>query len=253
MSAPVETCARLTPQFPAVCHGRVHSVFQRVVNVLMDGQGPARMLALVSPGLPALPDSVCLPPGVLQSLSPGQAVVLADGCLRWKGAEFRLVPDVCFTGKLSPMPGSPCRNAFAACTAIIRCGLHRLPEGLRCRVEQALLEGSWQAYLGLGGGLTPAFDDACVGMAAVYTAMGRPLPPLRDLSVTTDVSARYLQLSQEGYFGEPVAEVIKAIWSDGADLAAAVEALGRVGASSGRDMLYGMRLALLGPGGLSPA
>lgn len=122
--------------------------------------------------------------------------------------------------------------------------IDRLPESLQDKAKQALLEGRWQSFLGLGVGLTPSFDDACVGMAAVYTAMGRPLPLLEDLSVTTDVSARYLRLAQKGYFGQPLLALIHALWNHEADLPAAVRGLEAVGATSGSDMLYGVALAL---------
>ena len=138
----------------------------------------------------------------------------------------------------------PSVSALEALTADLSCGFDRFPSALRNRADAALLEGRWQEFLGLGGGLTPSFDDACVGMAAVYTAVGCPIPPLSDLAVTTDVSARYLQLAQEAYFGQPLLDLIQALWQDESALPEAVHHLEAVGATSGRDMLYGVRLAL---------
>ena len=205
------------------------------------------MLALVSPGLPALPDSICLPEEMLVSLTVGQPVRLAEQHLFWEQNELLLQNDESFTGKLSLLSlreGFPCASALEALTADLSCGFDRFPSALRNRADAALLEGRWQEFLGLGSGLTPSFDDACVGMAAVYTAVGCPIPPLSDLAVTTDVSARYLQLAQEAYFGQPLLDLIHALWQDESALSEAVHHLEAVGATSGRDMLYGVRLAL---------
>lgn len=202
------------------------------------------MLALVSPGLPALPDSICLPEEMLVSLTVGQPVRLAERRLFWNQNELLLQSDESFTGRLSLREGSPCVSALETLTAGLSCGFDRFPSALRTRADAALLEGRWQEFLGLGSGLTPSFDDACVGMAAVYTAVGCPIPPLSDLAVTTDVSARYLQLAQEAYFGQPLLDLIHALWQDESALPEAVLHLEAVGATSGRDMLYGVRLAL---------
>ena len=164
--------------------------------------------------------------------------------LSWQNTAVRLRTDSHFSGKLDRQEGQPCLKKLTACTTQLHSGFDRLPAPLRHRAEQALLEGRWQAFLGLGSGLTPSFDDACVGMAAIYTATGRSLPPLEDLSVTTDVSARYLRLAQRGYFGEPLLALIRALWKNHAGIPAAAQALEAVGASSGSDMIYGVRLAL---------
>lgn len=210
----------------------------------MEWPGETRMLALVSPGLPALPDSICLPEEMLVSFTVGQPVRLAERRLFWNQNELLLQSDESFTGRLSLREGFPCASALEALTADLSCGFDRFPSALRNRADAALLEGRWQEFLGLGSGLTPSFDDACVGMAAVYTAVGCPIPPLSDLAVTTDVSARYLQLAQEAYFGQPLLDLIQALWQDESALPEAVHHLEAVGATSGRDMLYGVRLAL---------
>ena len=65
------------------------------------------MLALVSPGLPALPDSICLPEEMLVSLTVGQPVRLAEQHLFWEQNELLLQNDESFTGKLSLREGFP--------------------------------------------------------------------------------------------------------------------------------------------------
>lgn len=241
---PYEGLLRLTPGFPTVCQGSVHSVFHRVVNVQIQSGEDSRMLVLASPEIPALPDSICLPASLLSTIQVGQAMAIEGQRLSWQNATVLLQPDSRFSGKLNRQEGQPCLKELIACTTQLHSGFDKLPASLRCRAEQALVEGRWQSFLGLGGGLTPSFDDACVGMAAVYTAIGRPLPQLEDLSVTTDVSARYLRLAQKGYFGQPLLSLIHALWNNAAGIPAAVRDLEHVGATSGSDMIYGLKLAL---------
>lgn len=241
---PYDGLLRLTPGFPTVCRGAVHSVFHRVVNVQIQSEGDSRMLVLVSSEVPALPDSISLSPTLLPTFHIGQAVTIDGRFLSWQNTAVLLRADDHFSGKLDRQEGKPCVKELTACTTQLHSGFDRLPVSLRRRAEQALLEGHWQSFLGLGSGLTPSFDDACVGMAAVYAATGRSLPLLEDLSVTTDVSAHYLRLAKKGYFGQPLLDLIHAVWNNAAEIPAAVRALEAVGATSGRDMIYGVGLAL---------
>ena len=80
---------------------------------------------------------------------------------------------------------------------------------------------------------------------AVCRAMGQAAPfVLTCLEDTTDVSARYLLLAKEGYFGQPVVDVMDALYGRGS-LARAIPDLLAVGATSGSDMLWGMRMYFL--------
>ena len=103
------------------------------------------------------------------------------------------------------------------------------------------------AFIGLGPGLTPSYDDACVGVMAVFMAADRDLPFMitdDDLAVTTSVSARYLRLAREGYFGEAIVRVLEAVRT-GRDVRQSALRLEWIGATSGRDILFGMRQAFL--------
>lgn len=134
----------------------------------------------------------------------------------------------------------PLMDAVLAHAEAIPCGLDHIPDRRRIQALAALTGPDAQRWLGLGCGLTPSFDDACVGAIAVCRAAGIPVPfRLTDFSATTDVSAHYLKLAYEGYFGEPVCTMIKALYGQG-DLSTAISALLSVGATSGADMLRGM-------------
>lgn len=203
------------------------------------------MLALTMPGLPRLPDSVCLPGPVLEALEPGMPAWLEKDKLHLNGRSFSLRVDDGWSGRIDPMNGQPDIQAFLRATENLTSGLDTLPPGIRRRAESALLSPEAGRFLGLGRGLTPSFDDACVGVMAVCRAMGQAAPfVLTCLEDTTDVSARYLLLAKEGYFGQPVVDVMDALYGRGS-LARAIPDLLAVGATSGSDMLWGMRMYFL--------
>lgn len=232
--------ARLTPFWAFPCRGKVHSVFHRVSNLMLNTAGEERMLALCAPGLPRLPDSICLPERVLEALEPGMDAELTQDSLMVNGHSFPLTADTEWTGFLRPHPGQPDWQTLRRLTADLQSGWDRFPPRLLERARQALQNEQAQQYLGLGSGLTPSFDDACVGVMALCRAMGRPAPfHLKDVSQTTDVSARYLHLAREGYFGEPLIRLMDALYGTG-DLSESVGQLLAVGATSGSDMLYGI-------------
>ena len=128
-------------------------VFHRVVNVEMQSEGDSRLLVLAAPQVPALPDSICLPPQLLPTFQVGQEVTLDGQLLSWQNTAVRLRTDSHFSGKLDRQEGQPCLKKLTACTTQLHSGFDRLPAPLRYRAEQALLEGRWQAFLGLGSGL----------------------------------------------------------------------------------------------------
>lgn len=74
----------------------------------------------------------------------------------------------------------------------------------------------WNSFIGKGPGLTPSHDDMLVGMlfAANLFSELRPrasqlLPDSLDLSaLTTSVSTGYLQQARQGYFSQPLLEIL---------------------------------------------
>ena len=230
----------LTPSLRLPSSGAVHSVFHRSANLLLGD----RLITLADPSLPRIPDSVLISQACLAALEPGQPVRLTADALTLNGEEY---PCQCRSADdflLTTRQGMSGAERFLRLTDDLPSGLLRIPAERRRRALEALCTERAAEYLGLGPGLTPSYDDACVGVLAVYRAAGRPAPfRAADLSVTTDVSARYLRLAQEGYFGEPILRVIDGLYGAPA-LEESIEALKRVGATSGCDMLLGMRRAV---------
>jgi hypothetical protein len=111
--------------------------------------------------------------------------------------------------------------------------------------------------LGWGEGLTPAGDDALVGLLAALGALAAGdaarLPFLRSLSAvivsrasrTTVISAHYLRLAAQGHFNADVTDLIHAFLAadesgDGDVMRDALESALDVGATSGADTVAGM-------------
>jgi hypothetical protein len=235
----------LTPAFGDMPEavGVVHSVFRSAVNLRLRIDAGQRLFTLCAEGCPRLPDAACVPRDWLARLRMDEPVRL---CMR--------TPGLLIGGRALPLTRSPWQgiiprqagffhmSALRRACAGLQDGFSRLPEAWRLAAFSAIRSGDGR-YLGLGGGLTPAFDDACIGAMAVRRALGVPSAfRLPDLSRTTDVSARYLALASEGHFGEPLCDAVAALCGHG-DITAAIARLRAVGATSGADMLRGMLLA----------
>lgn len=237
----MSSAACLTPRLMQMlpCNGVVHSVFPRVANVLLTSGTKKRLLTLLPEGAAGVPDSIhtwrMLP------LSVGQAVTMHTDTLHAGSYRLSFVQMGCEALRISPGAGLLRYEEFLQTKAWQGNGLEMLPAVVREAALAMLCTGNAQRWLGLGPGLTPAFDDACIGAMAICRAAGRPAPlGALDVGVTTDVSARYLTLAMEGYFSQAVCDVVGALHSMGAPLNACVHVLAQHGATSGRDTLYGM-------------
>lgn len=119
-------------------------------------------------------------------------------------------------------------------------------------VEQAV-----RRLIGFGSGLTPAGDDALIGLLAVLDrrrdepGTPRVLTGLhaaiqRHLHRTTDVSAHYLRLALEGHFGESLEDLLDAIDAQApvATLHTRTTDVLSLGSTSGSDTVRGLLVGL---------
>jgi uncharacterized protein DUF2877 len=226
--------------------GRVHSVFDRAVNVLWrDG----RMLTLHGPGPLAAPFAVGLerlPPR--GTMAPGMPIGSVNFDSR--GAESVALE----------MPQGPL--GFSVETLPERAGAQALRSPAGARALQALGRGiaagdarafvdAACALVGFGEGLTPAGDDCVVGALAAVQRLSPPwlstraAPPDRLAEAartrTTDLARDFLLEALDGRFAEPVLALMTALSDDRAEDAA--KRLLSMGATSGADTLCGIRLA----------
>ena len=174
-----DSAARRLAAGPRVI-GRVHSVFERAVNLLgADG----RLVTLHGPGPLAAPFAIALderlPWRELEpGLEPGVPVHregrgrLVLGALRLDCSAARVVDTSIGTGSdpralaaaLAEAPRRPAAPSLASAIALE--GRRRLAEGLRRGDAERFVDGA-RRLIGLGEGLTPAGDDLLVGSLAV--------------------------------------------------------------------------------------
>jgi hypothetical protein len=226
--------------------GRVHSVFDRAINVLWhDGH----LLTLHGPAPLAAPFAVAvrqMPPR--GAMTPAMRIEPSD--LDWTQAES--VPlemprgPLCFD--IDSLPAPPPGSALGTGAGLR--ARNMLGRSLATRDPLAFADAARQ-LIGLGKGLTPAGDDCVVGaLAAMHrlapewlAAGGALLERLADTATTrtTDVARDFLLEALHGRFAEPVRTLLTA---RAADLAAhAARDLLAMGATSGADTLGGIRLA----------
>ena len=234
--------ANLTPAFASDCQGHIHSLFHCVANISMDLPGGARLLTLTALHSPQIPDSIVVEPYVMDTCKAGMSAALVKNCLQI--GDLRLP----FLRKSYPaltfLAGQMHTADFLAAAEAIPSGFDHLPAPLRAHAVHALTTSDAPDFIGLGPGLTPSFDDACVGVMAAYRALGLKAPfVIKKLNATTDVSARYLRLAEEGYFGEPLRQLLFALFGRGSVRDALFRLL-EVGATSGADMAFGVAAAL---------
>lgn len=229
--------------------GHVHSVFDHAVNLLMDVRGKNVLLPIVPKG-ELLPDTLEAPPNILKAL----AACPQGAPVQWLSYRLTWIDGSCFVKRdtwIGRMPRIDCNWPGEKGLLL------NVPYGWIDRVETSLatilfeldngkINNAAQTaenIIGLGGGLTPAADDALVGALAVFCAKHAPLHFLteKQLSRTTLVSAHYLRCAQQGCFSQ---RVIKLIMAPEDEKPKAMQHLCAWGGTSGWDTLYGIDLAM---------
>jgi hypothetical protein len=223
--------------------GRVHSVFDRAINVLWpDG----RLLTLQGRGLLVAPFAMEL------SRFPERGTVAPGMSL--SGAAFDWTAAECIDLHMPPgpldFPLDALGEAARAASPSIAPAARALELALASRDGGAVV-GAALALIGLGEGLTPAGDDCLVGALAVLHRLApdwlsddsRVTDALAAAARTrtTDIARDFLLEALAGRFAESVLAVVTAESVLSARRAA--ERLARVGATSGADTLGGIRLA----------
>ena len=226
--------------------GRVHSVFDRAVNVIW---GDGRLLTLHGPGLLAAPFAIALVGlPARAALAPG--MIIGRSNFAW--AEARCVRLEMPVGPLGfdmdGLPEAPCGRALTEGAGLA--AREALERGIAARDGRVLADAAC-ALIGLGEGLTPAGDDCVLGaLAALHRlAPGHLLAPggPRDRLTgaargrTTDIARDFLLEALDGRFAEPVLALLIAGSDD--DAGPAARRLLALGATSGADTLCGIRLA----------
>lgn len=257
-------------------HGRVHSVFERAVNVL---EGDGGLFTLAARGLDNAPDTVVVDVDHFDGgVAAGDAVLAAGGRL-WCESGLCVVFD-------ATRPWDCVLPAYPDATGRLRANLdwcmqrldeHRGAASERLstfdaaalqllaqrseRLEQALARRNValaalhaRSMLGLGPGLTPSGDDVLVGLFAVLHLPGSPCerwlgggaPVLQGARrATTAISLAALQCAAQGRVRESLAELlVQLLDGQGPALEAALDRVLRIGSHSGADMVSGIACGL---------
>ena len=225
--------------------GRIHSVFDRAVNVLW---GDGHLLTFHGPGPLAAPFAVALERlPARDAVAPGMSIGHSD--FGWADAERVALemPGGALGFGREALPEPRCARALYSAA------------GLRAReaLERGIALGDAGAFadaacslIGLGEGLTPAGDDCVVGaLAAIHrlapgwlTANDGQRHRLADAARrrTTDVARDFVLEALAGRFAEPVLALLTA--GSDEDAGSAARRLLVMGATSGADTLCGIRL-----------
>ena len=192
------------------------------------------------------------------AIAAGDAAVGRAGHLRIGG----LVVDV--RQARMWIPGAPsAADTPPSCTAlsarfddpVLRCACNELVRALLYAPQN--VPAALTALVGRGAGLTPAGDDAVIGVLAVLhrVAPDRVAAPLRALLAealfpmldrTTAISAHFLRLAADGHLGEALLEAVDDLARRGDVADDLIDRVLAVGATSGADALAGVASALSG-------
>jgi len=203
------------------CTARVHSVFHRVVNLVLDDQ---RLVALCSDDLDDAPWSVrvAVPDWDAWRIDPGDPARLDAHGIELAAGRIDLTPARIWTVvppqpwhpgidhaialqrhlAAAPRPADPFARAVTGRIAVLTGRLARAEQAQDAEPVRAAVEG----LLGLGAGLTPAGDDVLTGILLIAAQPGSriALTPRAVLAALADDPARTTAVS--------VATLTEAVW-----------------------------------------
>jgi hypothetical protein len=241
--------------------GRVHSVFERALNILWhDGglvalHGPGPLAAPFAAGVTRPPEAGRLTPGT-EVFRRENRILLGPCLLDIKGGTLvdttihptNEGPDLLASAlKALAMPA----GAPGLSSRIGRSAQRRLVDGIRNRDAQTFVEGA-RALVGLGEGLTPAGDDCVVGALAILHRFAHAWlekhPEIRASigavaqTGTTTVARDFILHALDGAFSEAILQLVTT--TSERDARRAVTYLAATGGTSGADTFHGICLAL---------
>lgn len=262
-----------------VVFGRLYSKFEKVQNYLFTTDTEEKMLTIMCEGNSLLPDSI-----ILSSYDYEKLKETGDSPVE-KSEEYIRIGKI----KIALVPSSDCSllhisadkfkeedlkqkrqqiRDFAA-ESEKKSDFERLPEKYQKRLSEfskalkcndtELMMTFFLSLEGAGRGLTPAADDAIVGVLAGYLlslslekktdayleTVGPILSHLCREKRTTGVSIKYLKCACRGAFSQDLCRLIRILSGEmQGDMKPFLERIRKVGHSSGMDMLYGLETML---------
>ena len=231
--------------------GRIHSQFRQAVNILLDDYDS--LFTILPQGTPAVPDSLIINTAAFSRLALcrcDEEIIFSDNSLQMSG----LTIDYGKTRNQNCRLTAGFRESGCRIIGSYRgeiSGLAHLNEGRRRLVEEKLRNLAKShgfrevlPVIGYGDGLTPATDDAIVGILLVLQSLGvsyESFDGAEMKGLTTDVSLKYLINALRGNFSQRLLGLLE---EDEVRLRQNISLLKEVGSSSGNDMLQGVIIAL---------
>lgn len=251
--------------------GTLHSRFEKVQNYIFIINGERRMLTIMREGNTLLPDSIVLSNEDFDHLKNQREFHLtkrqkmhyskSSSCSLLE-LSFDKFTTTQFEQKMQMITN------FLSCSEK-KSDLIRLPEkymkllysfieGMMNKDSKAV-ENAFQGLVGAGRGLTPATDDALIGVLAgsllgftlakeidKYFVCVKPiLFHLCNEKLTTEISCKYLKCACRGDFSQNLCKLIRTLaGEEKEDIPTLLERIAKTGHTSGTDMLYGLQETL---------
>lgn len=265
--------------------GVLHSSFEHAVNFCFSIDGENRMITVLQENAPLFPDSFLVPEWLFLRIKAcadkGNPISIQKQYIRVGSTRIRLASE-CMTDLFLPhLARGEIQAVFPEHFFLLeefiemqerKSDMNHLPERFRQEARQlavSLLQndraGAEYAFghlIGAGKGLTPACDDAMVGILSVvcfYMTMRNResgsqqysqlveniLKRLKTERRTTQVSEKYLKCACRGAVSKPLGRLLEWLFlREGPfPLEEAVQ-IAATGHTSGMDTLYGIRCAL---------
>lgn len=258
-------------------YGTVHSVYERAVNIRFTVGEETRLLTIFPEGEPRTPDCIVLKNmdfARVQRLQPGWNAMITDAHIVIEVAERPTMPDIleivfendphfCLLHSCGPLDPEAVRTLMKRKAPI---------EALRQTASAMIILNALDRYagsgnpldvldhVGFGTGLSPAADDAIVGITAVLQVTStNDSPELqttpgfshRDFlelfrrldGSTTDLGLKFMMTAFHGEFIEPVLDLMEALRT-GKNVDKAADRLAAYGGSTGKSTLQGVIIGL---------
>ncbi len=262
-----------------VLWGELHSQFESVQNYLFMIGDEERMLTIMCEGAALLPDSILLryadyenlkklgefPTAKLEDyiqinhikiaqLKTSNCSLLELSLDKYRQKDFeqkrKQIHDF--------IAGSERKSDFERLPERYKINLNGFIEAIEGSYSERMLV-SFYKLIGAGRGLTPAADDAIIGVLAGYLLklslekkadtyleiVGPILAHLCKEKLTTKVSLKYLKCACRGAFSQNLCKLIRILSGECKEgIRPILEEIRKVGHSSGMDMLYGLDMML---------
>ncbi len=249
-----------------VLFGTLHSRFERVQNYLFLIGTEKRMLTIMCEGNALLPDSMILRQEDYAGIKKqGEHVRIAlseiTSC-SLLGLSVEKFDEEAFAHKKKQlhnfMERSEKKSDFERLPERYSKYIYRFAETLESNDSERMV-ASFLALAGAGRGLTPAADDAVIGVLAGYLLQLslkkkshtylKNMEPLLSLlcgeRLTTEISCKYLKCACRGDFSQNLCKLIRILSGEAEeDMGQILSQIREIGHSSGMDMLYGLACSI---------